>query len=204
MRRLRIGLDLDGVLADWMLAFTTTMAALFPRHPGLPFGFTEMQRYGLETGERGITTEMVDATWATMENTPLWLVEAIPLLAPWEDLLLLSQIADAHAVHIVTSRQHPARPSVIAQTTQWLHAHGLDNMGLVHTGRKDLAAKALELDFYLDDDPRFITQVLTEGPPDCRVFLLDRAYNRTADTPPVERVRSLREFLEIVRKEAAC
>jgi uncharacterized HAD superfamily protein len=198
-RRLRIGIDLDGVLADFVWKFTWTMARRFPEVAGLPMHTGEQPTWEFHKLP-GITREMVAETWQVVEETPDWWVD-VPLCATPDEVRWLGRIAERHEVFVVTARYpHGTGSSVTAQTRQWLHRYGLGAAGLLLTTRKGLAAQALGLGYFLDDHAGNAVDVADSTTGLCQVLLLDRPFNRDLQDLRVSRVPSLGAFLEIVER----
>ncbi len=187
---MRIGFDIDGVLADFNKAFIdlivhTTGANLFPARPfDIPM-WDYPQHYGYNGAQLkevwGIITAS-ESFWATLP----------PYADAKETLNRLTEAnqVEGHDVYFVTSR-----PGVRAkaQTEQWLWNNGYTGVPTVLiSSRKGVSADAIELDTYIDDRDVNIVDVITTRGVKTRTYLVDRPWNRTdvAKHPQVDRVVS--------------
>lgn len=207
--RLRIGIDLDGVLADWVYEFTRLMASMFPEIPGLPV--TAREQYTLRVKDYpGVPPGAYEATWDALTRTPNWW-EGLPAIpTPWE-LAGLRETANRHDVVMVTARDMMApaggRPLTV-QTRRWLESHGLGDVGLVFAKDKIPVIRAAGLDLFYDDEERHVVGAAALDPAPA-VYLQDRPYNRLllqADSGNgFRRVANVAEFLgwvEVHEREA--
>ena len=114
---LRIGLDLDGVVADFPTAFLDTAAGLLGpdaiRRPSAPL-----------PDLNGVSASDAKRVWRVITETPNWWLS----LAPYEpaQIARLYQLARRHRweVSFLTSRLPTAGDSVQFQSQTWLEANG--------------------------------------------------------------------------------
>lgn len=196
---MRLGIDVDGVLADFNTAFIDRVIAvtgrdLFPPRPFDIPTWNYPEHYGYTADETTTIWESIkadDAFWALL-----------PEYADTRDLLerLWSMRWD-HDIYFIT-----ARPGVQAkqQTEHWLHHGGYDNPTVLITSHKGLAAQTLGLHAYVDD--RWENALDAAGvhwkgeAPKTRSFLLTRPWNAANDCAgtAVTRVHSVAAFLDAV------
>lgn len=185
---MRLGFDLDGVLADFNSAFidhiiATTGKDLFPPRPfDIPtWHYPQTYRY---------TEEDMQRAWALIKQSELFWERLLPYV--WtHDVLerLHTARMTGQDIYFITDR-----PGICAklQTEHWLHWLGYDDATVLISGRKDLCAAALHLDAYIDDRPENCEAVsrLAQTP---QVYLLDRPWNRDIghlQLPHVKRVET--------------
>lgn len=107
--------------------------------------------------------------------------------------------AMGHTIHIVTDRcsiDPDDGGLIIPATKQWLADNGLVYDSIHFTGEKAQVAKALELDFFLDDKIENYEALM----PLCDVKLLDQPWNQEATH--AARVYSWQEFVQCVARES--
>ncbi len=186
---MKIGLDIDGVLANFYevyerLTILTSGRDLFPkRGPGVyPPVWNWPEHYGYTKAE-------MKKVWDTIKNDPhFWL--SLSVLSE-EDMRLAQELAeDIHYdVYFITDR--PGKCAK-AQTELWM----LNQLGLTPTvlisGAKGHIAIGLGLDVYVDDKPENCIDVRQQSPK-TRVYMPDRDYNRAsgAEDYGVIRVKNL-------------
>lgn len=151
---LRIGFDMDGVLADFATAYYAIEERLFGPKPHRHVDDPEEAAGARET-RRPTPRRHKDEIWRAIRQTPdfwLSLKEAEPgavkrlyeLALPlrWE-------------VFFITQRPETAGDTVQRQTQRWLVEHGFDLPSVVVVpGSRGAAAAALSLDYHVDDSPK--------------------------------------------------
>ena len=169
---LRVGFDMDGVLADFAAAFYEVEARLFVRPPSLSAGQPEAEEQARSKGglpeSRARDAENQqearrrrDAIWATIESTPDFWTTLRPTSA--------GAVARIHAlmrrhrweVFFITQRPPTDGDTVQRQTQRWLVEQGFDLPSvLVIDGSRGAAAAALRLDYHVDDSPENCLDVM--------------------------------------------
>jgi len=197
----RIGCDIDGVLADFTSAFNALVRVEFDIKLPNPAPTWNWHREG------GVTREQESKLWDYIKNSMWWgTLHALPgALDAIEKLNLRSK--GGHDIYFITSR--PGKLSKYL-TEVWLKYHGMDTPTVLVTSDKGPVAKGLRLDVFVDDKPENITDVLIHSP-STRSYLVDHLYNRGWDftdtkvhtpdgqviTVQVARVESLNSVLDI-------
>ncbi len=187
---MRIGIDVDGVLADFNRSFierviTVSGKDLFPPRPFDIPTWDYPEHYGYTPEETKIVWESIVADptfWASLSPYP----DTADFLSP------LANRADD--VYFITSR--PGTRSK-AQTERWLRMHGYHSRPTVMiSSKKGLCAEALDLDFYLDDRDHNCYDVWDRRSPKTLVALMDRPWNKLleCDTYGIKRIYTLKEF----------
>jgi hypothetical protein len=166
---LRIGFDMDGVVADLNAALLREARVLFPEldlqtagraHPELaPAGPADGDRAGTDPAEivppsLRLTPRQQRQLWdAVRSTTNFW--ETLDETEPG----IVARIADTARTRrweiiFLTSRPSSAGDIVQVQSQRWLHSHGFEypSIFVVSTSRGRIAS-ALELDVVVDDRP---------------------------------------------------
>lgn len=192
---MRVGVDVDGVLADFNRAFITRVIQVTGRNL-FPAGY-EPTTWGYPT-EVGYTLEEEAAVWETITEDRCFWSSLTPYPETRAAVEYLHHRAYTHRddVYFIT-----ARPGLDAkkQTEAWLraqfgHVSGfLSNPTVLITKHKGLAARTLDLDVYIDDryenaidvgmvhtDP----SIPLRGRPSTVSFLLDRPWNAGLPNSP--------------------
>jgi hypothetical protein len=165
---LRVGFDLDGVLADFGSAFREIERELFG--PDIPIGPTstpeeeadqtpeskrpsakEIDRRHLAVWRRIRATTDFWATLKPLDPDAVRQLHALMLKYRWE-------------VVFITQRPSTAGESVQRQTQRWLVRQGFDLPSvLVIAGSRGAAANALRLTYLADDSPRNCVDVKSDS-----------------------------------------
>jgi len=159
---LRIGFDMDGVLADFSSAFHEIEVRLFgrgrPIRPELPEEAEEKQSGVDDTRGRS------DAIWNAIRSTPGFWTTLKPLDPTAVRRIRDEMIRHRWEVFFITQRPETVGETVQRQTQRWLLAQGFDVPSvLVIGGSRGAAAKALRLDYHVDDSPQNCLDVMSEG-----------------------------------------
>lgn len=193
----RIGCDIDGVLADFQPLFTTRIVDVTGRdlYPKADYD----TRYPCWDHPQfwGYTDAEMSKVWKTIVNEPMfwgWLDHYPDTFKSCGAL----ENREKDDLYFVTDR-----PGVGAkdQTEHWLYRFGINNPTVIISKHKGLVARALSLDYYIDDRWENALDVATTS---ARSFLLDRPWNRNlgaggyAEAQGITRVTSVMEFLSCI------
>ena len=167
LRRFRVGFDMDGVLADLVLALSQHAAALFGDLAGpQETRLTARRRQRLWSRVRA-----VENFWETLEEIEAEGVARVAAVARkrrWETIFL-------------TTRPETAGDPAQTQTHRWLAARGFAYPSVfVVRGSRGAIASALDLDAIVDDRAQNCVDIVSESP--ARALLL---WRQTADVPDI-------------------
>lgn len=195
MKHRNIMFDVDGVLADFVLAFTTLANAMFPEVP-----ITSTAEQESWVGFRGMTQKQIGKVWERLkDDTSFWLTPR-PLVTP-EDFRRIAELSDLDNVYFVTSRV-----GVFAkeQTADWLMDYGIVRPTVVICKNKGEFAKAVEIKYSIEDKASNASCIAWITQDETQSYLLDRPYNQVAPefmASSVVRVPSVSEYLTVITKE---
>jgi hypothetical protein len=172
---MRIGCDLDGVLADLHTAFAETARRMFPEvadalaaadvaasppedeEPAEPDGYAPPP-------EMALSRRQSDAVWRELEaRENFW--ESLGEIEPGT-IRRLATLTDARGWELIflTSRPRSAGRIVQQQSQRWLAGQGYEmpSLFVVH-GSRGRIADALQLDVVIDDRPENCLDVVLES-----------------------------------------
>ena len=200
LRPLRIGLDLDGVLALFDQPALDKMRLIQPEGiSDVVFDDIEQpDRWGW-TGHHGITRETNREFWKQVNgrDAEFW-YRLRPTACVTDELRTYLRSPDVHPYYI-TSRPFGA----LKWTQQWLDQHDLPGtMLLAKAGTKGHLAHALGLHGMIDDKPENLTDVLSQCKLSCVPILLDKPWNKTTEHPYLLRVGTVKEGLALLEQAA--
>jgi uncharacterized HAD superfamily protein len=182
-RKIRIGIDIDGVLADFSTAFSTL---------GVSLGLTNR----IISADEQPTWEFqwkVDKAWNVVNTAVNWW-ETLPALITADDVSDINELLMQHQVYFLTNRRDSTMPynrNVAEQTRNWLKGAGImPHLGIVLAEpNKAELAKALHLDVVLDDSPANLQDFLEAGVYGVK---MKRPYN--AGCPAAAEVEDIEQF----------
>lgn len=191
---IRIGLDLDGVVADFRTAFLDAAADLLGpdaiRSPSAPM--PDLNAVSAADAKR---------VWRVITDTPNWWLG----LTPYEpaQIARLYQLARRYRweVSFLTSRIPTAGDSVQFQSQTWLESNGFYMPAVVTVpGSRGEVANALRLDVIVDD--QFLNCLEVIGASQAKAILLlqmgDQALEQQAIQRGVGVVHRLEEVIEVL------
>jgi uncharacterized HAD superfamily protein len=203
---MRIGIDLDGVLAD----FNTPFIALVEKHTGIKLPapsatYPDVWDFHIAGG---VTKAQASAMWEDIKTSYFWAKQQ-PVPGALEALKLVNALAQEPYfwnVYFITSR-HGERAKWMAEA--WLCMAGIDNPTVLIAHQKGGVVGGLELDAFIDDKPENIRDAYN-GTADGNIhlFLVDAPYNRRAHaaclaTIPFARVKSVLEAVQLLHQPVA-
>lgn len=172
---MRIGIDVDGCLADFNTSFIErciriTGRDLFPPRPFDIPCWDYLEHYGYQEHEQ-------DAVWRHIKHDLTFWFSLRPYADAPDVISRLRKIEQRliHEVYFVT-----ARPGVCVkyQTEKWLGKYSGGNSWkptVLISKEKGLCAQALDLELYIDDRLENAVEVAKQTP--CRVYLLTQPWN---------------------------
>lgn len=205
---MRIGIDIDGVLACFDGAFTKAVNELYPGR--LLDDFVPKKWSWTEAGV--ISAEEENRVWEHIKATPnFWL-----RVRPYPDNVeALAKFLSSHpqiTVYYITSRVETAGLSLLAQINNWLETfhlrrshtsvvhvvHGNNSGGLPN---KLAVVDALGVHAHIDDYLPTVESLGSKG------WLLDRPWNQersySYETAHMKLAMNLEDFLNVMAEQAA-
>jgi hypothetical protein len=167
---LRIGFDLDGVLADFASAYRDVEAGLFgaDQAPSVAEPAEEEEQQNAAAADQSSKPSRDrsrrDAIWRQIQSTPDFWLSLKPT-----DPLAVRRIHDLMMryrweVFFITQRPATQGDTVQRQTQRWLVSQGFDLPSvLVIGGSRGAAAGALRLDYHVDDSATNCLDVLSDA-----------------------------------------
>lgn len=183
---MRIGIDIDGVLADFNTGFIERAIAVTGKDlfPARPFDIPEWnypEHYGYSDAE-------ISAIWENIAADSTFWLKLPPYPNAMGVLERLRVLTDmGHDIYFITSR-----PGVVSkrQSEIWLGTHGgdfLQTPTVLISGKKGASASALDLHAYIDDRYENVVDVSRErwvktdenpvGASKTLVFLVNQPWN---------------------------
>lgn len=196
----RIGVDLDGCLVDFITSYKaliikTTGIDLFPKD-------REWDSWNFEKEAGYNNKDHLNKVWDTINKSETF----------WQDLEAYTETDEILAqlygralagddVYFITTRPSTGKHTAKAQTEDWLR-HITWNTGMeafiptvIVTADKGPIAAALELTHFIDDKWENVRDV-KDAALDCKIYLLDRPWNRAIPTTSIPRVNSVLDMLK--------
>lgn len=204
--RLNLGLDLDGVVADWNRGFHET----FWRQLDMPEALS-FEALDLLADQENITSwdfprDVVgEKNWEWFWSTAVPMHRVFARLPYYQGAIDEARdLIEAHNVYVVTTRPE----SVRNETYGWIGFHHLRPKAIVHVDHKVnrsfgggqdkvLLINALGLDAMLEDNADTAQDIAIRT--SAMSFLLDRPWNRRSKTE-CHRVASIAEYQMLVEK----
>lgn len=178
----RIGIDIDGVLADFNSCYANLIRQVLKLKvpmvgPDYPDEWNYHYALGVTEDQARILFNIMEAQrlWTTLKEYP-----DVPGFAMWYAANLF-----VHDIYFITSR--PDGLSMKAQTEKWLTnvlSSSLRPITVLMCSDKGRVAKALKLDYFIEDKP----ETLDSMPEGVTCFLVDRPWNRHAKGYVTEKI----------------
>lgn len=193
----KIGVDCDGVLANFVKAFIEEANRIWPGKVPKTY---EHKTWDFPT--EILNKAEANRVWDKIKATPDWWLTVDAFTENVGALAVFFWTQKNHDIYIVTSRTETAGHSVAWQTNKWLEACGIapvaNYLGVIVAPNSDDKAAIYEklgIEFSIDDKAETVEQCQQLGQ---AAFVLDRPWNAEANLR--NRVRNLKEFLDKVVK----
>lgn len=189
MKRFNVGIDLDGVIFDFTGAARKEMKGLFAGRPA-----DDLVQTTWAFDSLGITDDEEKIFWRFVDNTPNWWLR----LKPLPNTLSLPELVRNHRCVFITNRKDGTGLPIEQQSQLSLETHyGIKAPNVIISNNKGPVAAGLKLDFYIDDRPKNVEEVLGAGIK--RTFIKDTTYNGSYSYP---RLPHFDAFNALIQKEA--
>jgi hypothetical protein len=187
---MKVGIDLDGVLATWDVAFAKLLFAGTGRSCPVMFGDEPPMWEWPE--QYGYSEEEIQAAWARVSEVHGF----------WRDLPRMADVDEAslrafhakHEVYFITARRNAKE-----ETARWLTGElGLYYPSVICSRNKGQLAKALQLSSFIDDMPEMCLDVAAHSPKTrtyLRVRKHNEAFHRDCTKAGVRLAKDLSTFL---------
>lgn len=185
---MKIGLDIDDVLAEFVPRFRRECRELF----GIPEQDIEPTDWGWSNF--GLSDAEINAVWRKINNTHNFHES----LDRKEDAYGLSYIQGRNTLFFLTTRRQTKGDPVEVQTYRWLQAKfEIAHPTVLVSAKKPELAAALELDVFIDDKPE-TCEAVKLARPECQVFLRNSSHNVShKESEGIIRVGSFSEFRKL-------
>lgn len=185
---MKIVLDVDGCLADFVLGFTK----LAHKHFGTPVTRTLDQPSW--QGFPGLANWHVRETWGRVnESTTFW-YDLEPLVTQY-DLFEIEHRRQYGEVYFCTAR---TGESAKRQTEMWLRVNGIYNPTVIICKHKGDFCKAIGADYAIEDKASNASYIDWQTDGKTKSYLINRPYNQVPDeflASGVKRVNTVTEFM---------
>ena len=190
---MRIGIDLDDVLVDFISEYIKISNSLY----GVPE--LDAQPIDWEWSNFPVNKEQHGKIWDRIKNTRnFWLNLDRAKGVSSQNMRALAKL---HDLVFITARVPSKGFSVQQQSAAWLSLNlGLKYPTVIEESNKGPLAAALHLDYFVDDRPKNCLEILG-AVPTCLVYLKESSHNASFKAPKsITRVKDFNEFAEIVLK----
>jgi len=196
----KIGIDLDGVVADFYKGYTKLATQKFGNHVEVLCSIKHRERFSTWKLEKIMNLEKFQAEEMieSINNFPMF-YETLELLYPesWQKLISEFSNREDYEITFITSRKNSESVSVREVTKRWLQIQGWQNPSVVVTDEKVLFCKVLGIQKFVDDTLKNCLDVHTHCQEACEVFILDYPHNRDHQIPDsIKRIHTLEDFIK--------
>lgn len=178
MRPLRLGFDMDGVLADFVTAFLTISNKLY--------GTSYTKKDWTQWSATNLYTDaQQDKVWDIIRTTKEFWYK----LEPLEHGALLDAAERKHNLYFITSRVYVPGRSIEQQSAGWLLLNKRLTFPTVlvvsDADHKQALCRDLQLDAFIDDKASTVEQINKAG---VLCYVYDQPYNSGVKAPRVSKI----------------
>lgn len=200
---MRVSFDVDGVLADFVLAFTREAYHIKVNYltwsaPGTyvdVYSTAEQKEWHFDW-----PTEFYEEVWANIDQTHNWWMGLEPLVN-LEEINAINYLIKNHDVYFITSRKRTLGFPACKQTSLWLESIGINASHAVviatQAGKKHELINALDIDCHIDDKIEIVAKVANHS--QASSFVIDRLYNQNS---LFNRFNSVKEYCEWITQHS--
>jgi uncharacterized protein len=187
-----IGLDIDGVLADFISPFLRVLAQRTGNGPIDPESVTDPNFMN----HPFITTEIISECIASISCDSRFWQELVPLPSA-EQWRALDRLNHKHQLVFITHRCAQETYDIAEVTRDWLRRHGISKpvVYFAQSYKSELIGK-LSVELFVDDRHENCLDVAENTT--ARVLMPHRPYNQAFDHPRVQRIWQLDEIFAYI------
>jgi uncharacterized HAD superfamily protein len=183
-----LGLDIDGVLADFITPFLQRLQERAGGAPIDPASITDPNFMH----HPFLTQEIIFQCMESTSYDPEFWRALDPLLSP-EQWQALEDISRNHELMFITHRWVRDTYDIKQVTCDWLRRHGVSDPVVHFTQeKKSVLVQKLNIELFVDDRHENCEDVATQT--DAVVFMPHRPYNQAFNHPKVRRIQELDEL----------
>lgn len=187
-----LGLDIDGVLADFISPFLRVLATRMGNGPIDPESVTDPNFMNHPL----VTAEIISECIATISDDPkFW--EALAPLASKKQWQALDSLSRERNLVFITHRYERETYDIGQVTRDWLRNHGVSNPVVYFTQshKSELIGK-LNVELFVDDRHENCHDIAENT--DAVVLMPHRSYNQSFSHPRVRRIHDLEELFRYI------
>lgn len=190
--KLRVGLDVDGVIMDFVSAFRAEAQGLF--HRKFPKFSSDW-----EFGNWNLNPVEWDKLWGSVRDSHDWFYNEKPINK--KTVEYVQRLDSISELCFITNRMPTKGDSVLQQTQTQLDLIGINFPTVLVRRDKGPVVAGLELDVFVDDYVENLRRA-EECSPNTKLFLVNQTYNENLEIPGTwTRVDSLKEVLKYVKEK---
>lgn len=195
----KIAIDCDGVLANFIKAFTEEANKIWPGRFKPDYWQSHSQwNFPPEL----LSSKETNQVWERIKATPNWWMRLDAHADSVGALAIFFWTHRYNDVYIVTSRVETVGASIAFQTDTWIRACGvqpchnhLGIVGIPNSDNKAMFYRISGMEFSIDDKSETVEMCDAElDPKKHKAFLLDRPWNQDAKVK--NRVKTVEEYLK--------
>lgn len=183
---MRVGFDVDGVLADFTWSFSTLAYAIevkenlyreiYNKPTTKEVWITKNSEQ--QTWRFAWDNKFYSQVWDAVDDSYNWWMGLEPLVTE-EEINAINYLIKNHDVFFITNRKRTKGYSAETQTRLWLQSIGLlaDHSTVIATNSsKGLLCSALDIETFIDDKPTNVIEI-REDSPNTTSCVIRRKYN---------------------------
>lgn len=185
--KIKLGIDIDGVIADSQPVIIAELNACFNKHFTLAdfVEFNPQRMYGIDR-------KQLDRFIMEREGHIISTVQPMPGAVE-----AIEQLKGDFGIHLISARS----PMYLQESIDWLKKHGFYYDGIMHLGQHDKreACGNEEVALFIDDSLQNVQQVTSA----CliKAYLFDATYNQGRLPPLARRIFSWHEALRLIAED---
>ena len=193
----KVGIDIDGCLADWNSAFAKILNEVCP-HVHIPVENPYFPKVWAWPDYYGVTANQLYEAWKRVKSSSMFWNALDPLPGAVDAISRLNQLAaSGDDIYFLTNR---VGYKCKIQTERWLEVMGMEYPTVLIIADKLSVIRALEIQIFIDDRLATINDVARAAeeeslPVQWHIYLKDCPYNREGRRDDVKVVGGVMEML---------
>ena len=192
--RLNVGIDVDGILANFIKPATTIAHDMFDT-PIIE------NSYGVKDWNMGLEDWQIGLLLEEIFNIRDFWLSYIESIIDENTFKRLNRLANRHHIYFVTDRTtnfNSISRTAQMQTVMWLRDNCIYNPSVIVQRNKSWVVKALGLNIYIDDNPKNIEMVDKNCPSVIKVTMDYPYCKKQGEIQNLNCIKDFNEFLDVI------
>lgn len=193
MKNLKIGVDIDGVVGNFIKLFSMHLRDMYGKELPIVENSDNVPDWDMHLWYPLSKQQISDGFKEINKSNSFWMQLELINKEHWENFIH-SFNHPFYDVYFITSRENGI--NIHYQTVSWLYYHGWENPQVILSNKKYNIINGIGIDYFIDDN--FLTVKDATEKTNATCVLYNYPHNNIINQPDLLRVNNLEEFTNLI------